>query len=353
MATATVGEITESKIPDVADFLARQVPPGEAKAAAPPPPRERLAWLLLENPARAADIPFGWRIIDNGGAIAGAAICTPFHISSGGIRFTALMFSKFYVDLPYRSMGLGLLMRFIKLGSRYPLFCTSTNAVAGAMFKKVGAAKIDRLDHTMLGICRLQPVAEEWIYRKIAVRAAARMLSLPAALGRGRIAGLLKDSCGGELEPLSSAGELGSWQPPTVEGVTAVVRDRDYLAWRYFSRERGKDAFIFRFAGEAERFVAVNEVRAGYRGQIRVLNVLDVWPPTTAGSATALCAQLSLRYQGRFDTIWLRSQSPAAEEALADAGFARHMFPAPLGWYIDRENKLPAKDWCVMPGESE
>ena len=150
-----------------------------------------------------------------------------------------------------------------------------------------------------------------------------------------------------------SADDLAVLQLPSPGDVVAVVRDRDYLHWRYFAGERDKDVWWFRLPGEADRLVVVNQVCAGYRLQIRVLNVLDVWPPTTPGVASALVAQLALQYRGMFDVIWLRSQPVEVEAALQQRRLAPARVSGALGWYIDRENRLPAKTWYVMPGESE
>jgi hypothetical protein len=351
--TASAGEITEAEIPQVAEFLARQVPVGEATTANPLPPVDRLRWLLLENPARSAEVPFGWRIMSEGGAVVGAAICTPMRIHSRNVELTALMFSKFYVDVSYRGMGLGLLMRFIRLGRRYPLFCTSTNAVAGAMFEKLGALPINGLDHTMLGIACPGPLLEEWIYRRSHLKSAARIVSIGTGFLPGRIRRLTRGSSAAALVPVSRVDELSALATSPANDVTAVIRDRDYLHWRYFAGQRDKDVYRFTYPDEPDRLIVVNQTRAGHRGQIRVLNVLDVWPPTSADSAPALCAALSLRYAKQFDTIWLRSQPPAAEDSLRACGFIRRTFPAQLGWYIDSQNRFPTKNWYVMPGESE
>ena len=90
---------------------------GEAIADVSMTPERRLRWLLLENPNRAHDIPLGWRIRDDAGAVVGAAVCIPLRIGAGEFRTTALMFAKFFVDGEYRGMGLGIFMRFVREGT--------------------------------------------------------------------------------------------------------------------------------------------------------------------------------------------------------------------------------------------
>jgi hypothetical protein len=350
---SSVGEITETDIPEVADFLARQVRADEAATNNPLPPVDRLKWLLLQNPAFSKDIPLGWRIRSETGCVVGAAICSPFRIGAGEFRATALMFSKFFVDLPYRGMGLGLLLRFVRLGDRFPLFVTSTNAVAGQLFARVGATKIDGLDHTMLAINRLGPLAEEFFHRRLKQPILARILSSPALIA-GRSAGRrLNWPCRGELLPMKNAGDVAGLHLPSSCDALAVVRDRDYVDWRYFTGETDKQVYCFRLAGEADRLVVVNLLRSGYRRQIRVLNVLDIWPPATAVIAESLVMNLQRQYRDKFDALWLRSQPADVEESLRRGGMRQHNFPAPLGWYIDRDNRLPTHRWYLMPGESE
>ncbi len=350
---AHVDVITEADIPDVARYLARQVRPGEAVSINPLPPVDRLRWLLLNNPARNAGIPFGWRIRSATGAVVGAATCTPWRIGAPNFATTALMFAKFFVDAPYRGMGLGIFMRFIREGRRFPLFCTSTNEIAGEMFRRVGGAVINGMDHTMLGIRGMAPLAEEYLFRRFKSPAAARILASPAHLLRARIRCKMTDGGAGELTRLMTADEVAARGVPTVGDVIAVVRDREYLHWRYFTGDRDKEVFCLRCPGESDRIVVINRVLSGYRSQIRVLNVLDIWPPATPASARSLVAKLWIQYGSAFDTIWLRSQSEEVESALQSHGWMRHAFPAPLGWYIDAGNRLPTHKWYVMPGESE
>lgn len=349
--SATVDAISEPEIDDVAGFLARQVRSGEAKISGALSPAQRLRWLLLENPRRAAVVPLGWRIRDNAGAIVGAAVCVPMLIGCGEFRSVALMFAKFFVDPPYRGMGLGILMRFIREGRRFPLFCTSTNAVAGELFQKLGAKPIPQMDHTMLGVARVRPLAEEMLVRRLKQPVVARVLSAPAVVIPGRLPRIT----GGSLTRLNSTEEVDQLQLqlPLPSGRVAVVRDRAYVHWRYFTGERDKHVYCFASKDNQRRLIVVNEVRSGHRGQIRVLNVLDVWPPASADVATPLAAALAQQYAGRFDALWLRSQPPQAENALAQAGFRRHLFPAQLGWFIDKSGMLPPAEWYSVPGESE
>jgi hypothetical protein len=350
-ASLQVSPILETDFAEVAAFAARYARAGEAVAAGDLSPLDRLRWVLLENPARSNDIPFGWcaRGI-SGNQIVGMMLCVPFRIGVGDFSCTALMASKFYADPGHRGAGVGPLMRFVQEGRRFPLLMTSANAVAGELYRKCGASPIEGMDHTMLGVSRAGPVAEEWFFRRTGSGLVARLLSCPACLVGRAIAG---STVRGELTPLQSqeVGVSPLWAAP--REVLAVIRDADYLRWRYFGRERGKDMYRFRCAGAEDRFVAARLARSGHRSQIRVLDVLDIWPPAAPTMARSLVSTLAMRYRGAFDVLWLRSQTAETEQSLREIGFVRHAFPAPLGWCIDRAGRLPTTRWYLMPGEAE
>lgn len=350
-ANPQVTPIVESDFPAVAAFAAKYARAGEAVSADALSPEDRLQWLLLDNPARSDDIPFGWCTRDGASsAIVGMLLCVPFRVGLGDFSCTALMASKFYADPNYRGAGIGPLMRFVQEGRRFPLLMTSANAIAGELYRKCGAYQIEQMDHTMLGVRRPGPLAEEWAFRRTHSAPVAQLLALPGRFIRRRI-GRSQDP--GELTPLTSADQATNpaWSRP--RDAAAVIRDADYIRWRYFGKERGKDVYRFRLAGSEDRLVVVRETRSGHRGQIRVLDLLDLWPPADSQMIDALVSILAVRYEGLFDVIWLRSQSGEVEQTLHRIGFVRHAFPAPLGWCIDRESKLPARRWYLMPAESE
>ena len=347
---AEVHQIEPADIPQVATFLERQRRPGDAPATGPLDPQQRLRWLLRENPARADDIPLGWCIRDGEGRVAGAMLCVPLRIAGEGFDGRALMSCKFFVDEAHRGLGIGLFMRFLKLGQRFPLLATSANAASGALFAQFGGYAINGTEHTMLGVRRPAPLAEEWFHRRTHRPALARLLAFPARFAPSRMKIRPGDDAGAELIPIPQPDDL-QLLPPA--GALTIVRSQPWLRWRYFSADRAAcDVFRFRCNGD-DRLLVTNMIASGYRGQIRVLNVLDVWPPLSTSSARVLPALLHERYKDRFDVIWLRGQPREVEQALSATGFISHHFPAPLGCCIDRAALLPARNWYLMPGESE
>lgn len=273
--------------------------------------------------------------------------------AAGGFTHTALMSCKFFVDEPYRGLGLGLFMRFLKLGKRFPLLATTANVASGALFAQFGGYAIAGAEHTMLGVRRPAPLAEEWVHRRGGRPRLARTLALPLRIVRRRLARRPARGARGELIPLREAADLLELDPPRPAHSLTVVRDRAYMEWRYFGGETSAGVFRFQGPRVADQIVAVDTFRAGHRSQIRVLNVLDVWPPTTPESVTPMVAALADRYEPEFDVIWLRGQPPPVEDALRRSGWLRHDFPAPLAWCIDRAAVLPTRNWYLMPAQSE
>ena len=109
-----------------------------------------------------------------------------------------------------------------------------------------------------------------------------RGFSLPGYLIR-RIIG--RSTGTGELQALTLPEKATNPAWPRPQDTLAVIRDADYIRWRYFGKETGKDVYRFRLAGAEDRLVVIRLTRSGYRGHIRVLDVLDLWPQADARSS--------------------------------------------------------------------
>lgn len=346
----TTRPIVEADFPAVAQFLKGRARPGEAIDPGALPLEQRLRWVLLENPAHQPDVPLGWAVWEND-RLVGTLLTPAVRMAARDFTCIALIASQFYVEPEYHGAGIGPFMRYLREGRRFLLLNNTANTISGSIFKQCGGKVIAGADHTMLGVARARPLAEEWFYRKTGRRMLALSAALPAIVAPPR----LKTSAAfdNSLIPIHSPDDVAKLDliPPT--DLIAIVRDIPYLRWRYFAGDRGKDIYRFQFPDEPDRFVAVNRIRLGHRGQIRVLNILDLWPPTTSASAPAIAMALARRYAGQFDTLWLRGQPGEAEVALRQIGFLTHSFPGPLGWYIDPAQILPHANFYLMPGESE
>jgi hypothetical protein len=349
---AQICEIGEQDVGAVAQFLERNRRPGEAPAPPPLPPEQRLRWLLLENPDRQPDIPLGWFLRNESGSVVGSLICAHLRVGVKDFSSPCIMCCKFYVDPPYRGMGMQLFRRYVRECGKFPLLATSANEASGRIFQRFGAYEIEQTDHTMLGISRPAPLAEEWLHRRTGRVMVAQIVALPVGLIHRRVPRRSRADTSGELRPITSFSKVEALDLRPTADIVAVMRDPPYLRWRYFASDAGREVFHFRL-GESNRIVVVNDVRSGHRGQIRVLNILEVWPPPDGNGAAALSASLANQFRGRFDVIWFRCPPLEAQEALREAGFIAHAFPATMGWCIDSGHVLPTENWYLLPGESE
>ena len=353
MADATITELAASDLDEAAWFLAREStgadPTSDAAAAA----SARLRWLMLENPARLDDVPLGWVLRDDRGAIVGAMTCVPGRFAVNGHRFTALMSSNYYVSPSQRGVGLGIFLRYLKLGGRFPLYCTTAGGQSGPLWERFGGFAIADQDHEMLGVAGPGAVVEEAVWRRTGSRWLARAAGGSAVvLPRGAWRRAAGDA---ELEELSTVEAVTAIGLPESTEVVSTVRDRAYLHWRYFSHgAQHRAMFAYRRAGAARpSMVVVERVVRGHRGQIRGLTVSDLWGPLPPEDLPLLAGLLDAKYSRSYDMLVIRGQSPARQEALCRAGFVRRGFAAPVAWCIDRAGMLPTRDWYLVPADSE
>jgi hypothetical protein len=350
--TPRAGLITiEAKdLPEVASFIATQS--GQNRDSV----ESHLRWFLLENPALRADDPlgFGLRSADQ---LVGCILCSPqlFRREKQTILFMGS--SLFYVDDRHRGHGGRIFLQYCRLSNRYPLFGTSANAEAAALWKAAGANPIPHSDGELLGVLRWPPIAEEVAHR----RYSNRMLSALAGSSAAAIAGAfcpLKIDCSSsdKLRPLTSAEQADDLlQLDHRSAKVTAARDLPYLRWRYFS---GRDATVAVFAFRSDRpdhevFVAVNQRIRGYREQIKALNVLDVYPEVSQAEWLRIVGALIARYGQIVDAIVLRSQDMEQQKMFCKRGFQWRAFDSPNGWFLDRSKSLPTHNWYPVPADGD
>src|SRR6266853_3416777 len=168
-------EIAPSDLEEVARFISR------ASGSDAPLPRavKRLSWILLENPAREPGDPLGWLLRAPSGEVVGCMCCAPQKFCFGQTTFTLMMANSFYVDDEYRGGGTSILLKYLQLGRRYPLFVSSANATVAEMWRKLCGYPLGNSDWEVLGIVSWPPLLAESVYRKTA---SDRMARFTAAL---------------------------------------------------------------------------------------------------------------------------------------------------------------------------
>jgi hypothetical protein len=322
-------------------------------------PRERveahLQWFLLENPARGKNDPLGFGLIV-ADQLAGCILCAPQFFQFGPKRILLMGSSSFYVDNDHRGQGGRIFLKYSRLASQWPLFGTSANAEAAALWKAAGAKPISYSDRELFGVLRWPPVAEEVVHRKYSSRFLTRVAGSPVS----HLARLLRplkietENCG-TLRQLTSAEQVNDLPIHGCATKLTAMRDLAYIHWRYFSgRDHTISAFAFRSRRpDQEVLVTVNQRTRGFRDQINTLNVLDVYPEVPAEEWLRILGALLARYQKTVDAVVLRNQSQPLQDLFCKRDFQLRTFNAPTGWYLDKAHLLPTSDWYPVPADGD
>jgi hypothetical protein len=348
-ARANIVDLDEKDLPELAAFIATQSGKDGNET------RAHLTWLLLENPAREQLLPLGCGARSSDGVLVGCILYLPQRFVFRGQSLEVLGSSSFYVEQSHRGCGGAIFLRFARAANRSPLFGNSANAIAAQLWKARGAKPISNSDHELLGVMHWPPVAEEVAVRRGASKSVSRAVGVASGLLDSARRLKLPRAKNGGLAPLSSVEQGAEIARGGAQDVITGLRDPAYLRWRYNSH-RDPSTALFAFNDPDAKtpvFVAVNERRRGHRGQIRSLNVLDIFPKPAPAMALAIVAVLRDRYRDRTDMIVLRGQDERCQQGLIAAGFHRRNFESPNGWLFDPRGTAPGKDWYFVPADGD
>jgi hypothetical protein len=341
--------IAANDIADVARFIAAQS--GRAAETV----EAYLRWFLLENPACASEDPLGFGL-RSAGELVGCILCSPQAFRFENERILLMGSSSFYVDDRHRGHGGRLFLQYCRLGSQHPLFGTSANAEAAALWKAAGASPIPHSDGELFGVLRWPPVVEESVHRWHPSRVLARLAGSPIS----NLAGMARrwrmdDDASESLQPLTSAEQAADLPVHDSSPRLTAMRDLPYIRWRYFSgRDRTVAVFAFRSRRpDREILVTVNQRTRGYRGQINTLNVLDIYPEVPPDEWLRIVGALTFRYRKVVDAVVLRSQDQERQRVFCEIGFQPRTFEAPNGWFLDKSKFLPTQHWYPVPADGD
>jgi hypothetical protein len=340
--------ILENDIPEVASFIASQS--GKIRETV----ETHLRWFLLENPARQPEHPLGFGL-RSGDQLVGCILCSPQVFRLENEKILLMGSSSFYVNDRHRGQGGRIFLQYCRIGNQRPLFGTSANAEASALWKAAGASPIPYSDGELFGVLRWPPVVEEVAHRWYSSRVLSRLAGSPIS-NRAGLVRPLKIDCDSShaLHLLTSPEQVNDLPVHHSSAKLTAMRDLPYIRWRYFS---GRDAtaavFAFRSRQDREILVTVNQRPRGYRGQINTLNVLDVYPEASPEEWLRIVGALIARYRKMVDAVVLRSQDPVRQKTFCESGFQRRMFDAPNGWFLDKARLLPSHDWYPVPADGD
>lgn len=346
-----VEEMTAADIDEVASFILRESSAREPSAEESERSALQLRHVLVENPVDAPGVPHGWVLRpEPGGPIVGAMCCIPWCFTRGGVDHVSLMSAKYFVAEAYRGSGLAIFMRYIKLGRRFPLHCTTAGARSAPLWKQFGAKPIPRQDFEMIAFADRSRLVEEAAFRASKSRLLASTARAFARLLPRGLGSLRGD---GQLVPVRDLDQLVALGADAGSDRITTRRDAAYLSWRYFSGDRF-ELFELRRPWRPSLVLAVEHLRRGFRSQIRTLAVQDMFGrPTVGDDAVAAAAVLARHFAGRFDMLVFRALDEPQQAALAAVGFRRRAFEAPIAWCIDKAGLLPDGDWHLVPADAE
>lgn len=350
-SNTTLAAISEKDIAEVAHFIAGQS--GRPRETV----ESHLHWFLLENPVRqpADPLGFGLRAKDR---LAGCILCVPQVFVFGTKKVVLMGSTSFYVHEQYRGYGGRLFLQYCRLGKR-PLFGTSANAEAAALWKAAGANPITGSEGELFGVLHWPPVVEEFAHR----RNSNRLLSRLAASAVSNLAGIFRPlklarierGASDSLKLLTSPEQVMDLPIHDPSTTLTAMRNLPYIRWRYFS---GKDVTVAVFAFRSQQpcreiLVTVNQRSRGYRGQINTLNILDVYPQVPGEEWLRIVGALIHRFNKTVDAVVLRSQNPERQKLFREIGFQARTFDAPNGWFLDKANLLPTHHWYPVPADGD
>jgi hypothetical protein len=346
---ADIVSLSEKDVGEIACFVAVQSGRSREEVEA------HLGWFLLENPARQDRDPlgFGLRFADQ---LVGCILCVPQDFRFENRRILLMGSSSFYVDNDHRGHGGRIFLKYSRLANQWPLFGTSANADAAALWKAAGGKPIPYSNEELFGVLHWPPVVEEFIHRQHS----NRLLSRLAGSSISNLAKLFRplkidNSECDALRPLTSAEQVNDLPIHSPATKLTAMRDLPYIRWRYFS---GRDASVAAFAFRSRRpdqevLVAVNQRTRGYRGQIKTLNVLDVYPEVSPEEWLRIVAALISHYRKIVDAVVLRNQYTDRRTLFCGRGFQRRVFEAPTSWFLEKTKPLPTHDWYPVPADGD
>jgi len=337
-------------LPELARFVGAQT------GASADQVQKHLQWFLLENPARDSQTPLGWGLRSPEGKLVGCLLNSPQRFRFQEETLLLMGSSMFYVDAAHRGAGGLLFLSYSRQRNQWTLFGSTANADAAQIWKARGATPLPNSDHELLAIVRWPPLLEEAVMRRSQSKAFSRLagasLSPLASVVRRLQLGTGES---GDLVPLTSAEQVMEIPVNRPAQVLTGARDLPFIRWRYFS---GHDftvgVFAFRCRQLDQEILVTTNMRVrGHRGQIRTLNVLDIYPDVPLEICRIITAALLSRYNGKFDALVLRGMDPARQKALCNAGFQRRPFDAPIGWFLPQSGSPARRSLYFVPADGD
>jgi hypothetical protein len=340
-----VVELTVNEIPEVVDFVLRQValqrgtqPPAAAATA-------RYEWFLAQNPWRQGSF-IGWGLRDAEGNLAGTNLCTWQRFVNAGGTVSALHSGDYYVAEAARGPGsLALLLNMTRHPGADLCICATANVNGAKVWKAIRGQPIQGGDSELLVPVNWPPLAAgslarrmKWKWLSASVACAGRWLPrigprFPASPSV-RIEALHAGDC--PALPVMPSGD--TWEP---------VRTEEWLRWRYFAAHSQSRCSLLRLSRTGrtdEMFIGTHTGNRGEGARVRALTVMDAWGAVEAFSASEVVAALVQHFRCRMDVICLRLLAASLWPSGA-CGSRFRKLDSVTHWMSTRRPELAAGAW--------
>jgi hypothetical protein len=325
-----VRELNTGDIDELAIFLAEQT--GTAQNVL----RNRLRW-LARNPAITPEVPFGGGAYRNQ-KLCGATVYVPMRFSNGVNTRTCILQILFYVGAEGRGAGLPLFLAFRSLANRYPLYASTANTESAPFWQRLGGKPVAGSEFEYVRVCRLLPVATEWVLR--ALRYTGRSRSEDETRNQ--------ECCG--MDRLAAVRDPESALQAIVQAKSesySFVRDAATIRWKFY--EAGET--LYKYEGRDSKCLCAFRVsRRGVQAQIVALEMLDVWGRLDPADHADFLSCVKRAFKP--DIITVRGGSLLSKPQGLLGKFQRRQLPACAVWLMDPRGFLENRfEYSAIAGE--
>ncbi len=276
---------------------------------------EKYRWLLARHQQVAPEMPFGW-IAQDDGKLIGGKFCFAMEVTRGSARQILAMSSSFRVAEGYGGAAVLLFKEYMRLGTKYPLIATSTNAASAKLWKAFRAKPVAGSDRDWLWLGSSPRATEERWFRKTGKARFAIVVSPFTRRAPG--AGL----------PTCTLSEF-RLETSTVDGWNPT-RSADFWEWRIGNAPTPKPEACKNDGA----YWAVREDKAGHRNQLAALRLLAWSEPFDQLLFNATT------FIGEHDALVISFAPPGFDPLLQQLDFLPVPLEAPLAWILDPSNLL-------------
>ena len=247
-----------------------------------PSTRQRLEWLLTENPLAGASARHGLCVRDAAGALMGLLLAFPGAFLAGEQRLLGLGSGSFFVEPRARALGFYLFRRYLSSPGYSFFFSTTCNANSAPLWEAVGARAVPKSDMEYILPLKLEVMLPAFLSRRTSNAFAARAARVFGRAANPVLHLLARKPVDLIVEPCRDWGKLAElFRRQRDRASITTDRSTAYLAWRYGPGAHNGpfDICVFRDQAGHEGWFVLGNVLRGRQKRIRGCVLLDAtWP---------------------------------------------------------------------------